>query len=219
MRPFAVGLVVMGLLVAGSPVKAEPAAAVAPAPAATAAAPVASAGASDPWRIRPDGWMTVDGGLVLGFPVALGTGLSTGVGGGAMLRVGRFFSWGGRASWSTATESSIAWTVTHADVRLRAAAAIEYPAGRGRFGLRLGAGPTIIHESRVRNQGMRAGLTGSDLETATFTTLPTADLEAVVSLHILGPWLLAISGGPSLTILDGGAHAGFTALIGMGWQP
>jgi hypothetical protein len=66
---------------------------------------------------------------------------------------------------------------------------------------------------------MRAGLTGADLETSTLSTAPTADLEAVVALHILGPWLLVVSGGPSLAIVDGVMRGGFTAQMGVGWQP
>jgi len=204
MRRLACGLLVIGLA-AGSPrgAKAQP-------------SPSENA---DAWRVHAGGHLTVDGGLVLGLPVALGTGLSTGVGVGAMTMLSPVFSWGVRASWATATESSMVWSVTHADLRLRAAAAVQHSAGRGRFGLRLGAGPSVIHESRVRNQGMLAGLTGTALETSAFTTVPAVDLEAVIAVHILGPWLLAMSGGPSLARLDGGAHWGFTGQLGVGWQP
>jgi len=62
-------------------------------------------------------------------------------------------------------------------------------------------------------------LTGTALETSAFTTVPAVDLEAVIAVHILGPWLLAMSGGPSLARLDGGAHWGFTGQLGVGWQP
>jgi hypothetical protein len=169
------------------------------------------------WRVRSQGPLTVDGGLALAQPAALGTGLSTGVGAGASY--GRRVALGLRASWSTATESSLAWQVTQADFKLRATAALQGAVGRGRFALRLGAGPTIVHETRLRNQGMRAGLTGADLQTSATATLPAGDLEGVVAIHIAGPWLLTMSGGPTLTILDGGAHLGWTALIGTGWQP
>jgi len=168
-------------------------------------------------RVSSRGPLTIDGGLLLGQPAALGTGLSTGVGAGASY--GRLLALGVRASWSTATESSLAWQVTQADFKLRATGAVQRAVGRGRFALRLGAGPTIVHETRLRNQGMRAGLTGADLETSATATLPAGELEAVVAIHIAGPWLLTMSGGPTLTIIDGGAHAGWTALIGTGWQP
>jgi hypothetical protein len=174
--------------------------------------------ADDTFRVHSTGRLTVDGGLIMGMPAALGTGLSTGVGGGVTFG-GGLIAWGARASWASATESSISWTVTHADLRLRAAAAIQVAAGRGRFALRLGIGPTMIHESRVRNQGARAGLTGSDLETSAFVLLPAADVEAVVALHIAGPWLLTIGGGPSLALESGNARGGWTAQLGAGWQP
>src|SRR5262249_57342476 len=91
--------------------------------------------------------------------------------------------------------------------------------GRGTIGLRLGLGGTLVHETRIRNQGMRAGLTGSDLENSAFAMLPAADLDAVVALHIAGPWLLMTSGGPSLDIHDSKLHAGWRAGLGGPSQP
>jgi hypothetical protein len=124
-----------------------------------------------------------------------------------------------RASWTTATESTIAWNVTHWDLRARVIGQVQHTAGRGELGLRLGLGTTLVHEKRVRNQGMRAGLTGSDLETTALDALPAGDIEAVIALHVAGPWLLAMSGGPSLAIVDGAAHGSWTATLGVGWQP
>src|SRR5436190_17266797 len=74
--------------------------------------------ASDSFEYRSTGALTVDGGLVVGFPTALPTGMSRGVGAG--VTVGRCpLRWGARAAWVTATESTLAWTVTHSDLRLR----------------------------------------------------------------------------------------------------
>ena len=171
----------------------------------------------DRWPVRAGGRLTLDGGVLLALPAALGTGMSTGVGLGAMyghrLRVGL------RVSGSTASESSIDWAVTHTELRLRAAADFRHQAGRGAVGLRLGVGPTIVHETRLRNQGPRAGLTGSDLETTALATLPSVDLDAVVGVHIAGPWLLMLSGGPTATWVSGDLKMGWSALIGTGWQP
>lgn len=172
---------------------------------------------SDVWAVRSTGRLAVDAGLILGRPAAWETGMTSGVGAG--LSVGRRLTWGLRASWSTATESSEVWTVTRQDVRLRAAAGVQHAAGRGAFALRLEVGPTLVHEGRTRNQGMRAGLTGSDLETATWAALPAADLQAVVTLHVAGPWLLIVGGGPSLTYASGAMHGGWMVQIGTGWQP
>ena len=171
----------------------------------------------DRWPVRSGGRLTVDGGVMLALPVALGTGLSSGIGAGAM--VGRRFRLGLRIAGSTASESSIDWAVTHTELRLRAAADYQHVAGRGTFGLRLGVGPTIVHETRTRNQGARAGLTGSDLETTAFSTLPSVDLEAVVGVHIAGPWLLMVSGGPNASWVSGDLKGGWSALVGTGWQP
>ncbi len=171
----------------------------------------------DTWSYRSSGHVAVDGGLVVGFPAALPTGLSTGAGAG--VTVGDTLTWGGRASWVTATESSLPWTVTQSDLRLRVTGGVQTSPGRGTLGLRLGLGGTLVHETRVRNQGMRAGLTGSELETSAFALLPAADLDAVVALHIAGPWLLMTSGGPSLDVHDGKLHAGWSAELGVAWQP
>ena len=158
----------------------------------------------------------VDGGLVLALPVTWRTGLSTGVGGG--FTSGRTFAWGVRGSWSTATESSLAWTVSHSDFRVMATGTVQHAAGRGIFALRLGLGPTLVRESRVRNQGMRAGLTGSELETSSLATIPVAALDGIVAVHVAGNWLLVVSGGPSILVSDGSVHAGWATQLGVGWQ-
>jgi len=171
----------------------------------------------DTWRYRSTGDVAVDGGLVVGFPAALPTGLATGVGAG--VSAGHTLALGARAAWLTATESSLPWTVTHSDLRLRVTAALQATPGRATIGLRLGLGGTLVHETRVRNQGMRAGLTGTDLENSSFAMLPAADLDAVIALHIAGPWLLVTSGGPSFDLMDGKLHGGWTAELGVAWQP
>ena len=167
--------------------------------------------------VTSTGRLCVDGGLVLALPATWQTGLASGVGAG--VSVGRTFAFGARASWATSTESSIAWTVTDDDMRLRATAAVQRAAGRGLFALRLGLGPTFVYEDRVRNQGQRAGLTGSALETTALATLPAGELEAIVAVHVGGPWLLVLEGGPSLLVDGGAAHGGWTTQLGVGWQP
>jgi hypothetical protein len=174
--------------------------------------------ASDSFAYRPGGATMLDAGLVVGFPTALPTGLSRGVGAG--LTSGRGpLRWGARAAWATATESTLAWTVTHSDLRLRATGSAQHDAGRGSIGLRLGAGGTLVHEARLRNQGARAGLTGEALETSVLAMVPAADLEAIVAVHVIGPWLLTMSGGPSLAIVAGDSHASWTAELGVAWRP
>jgi hypothetical protein len=169
------------------------------------------------WPLQSTGPLAVDAGLVLALPATWQTGLSSGIGAGVTR--GRRFAWGVRGSWSTATESSLVWTVSHDDFRLRGVAVVQQPAGRGVFALRLGLGPTFIYEHRTRNQGARAGLTGSDLENSALATFPGADLEGVVTLHIFGRWSLTVSGGPTAIIADGALHGGWTAQLGAGWQP
>ena len=171
----------------------------------------------DTWRYRSSSNFVVDGGLVVGFPAALPTGLATGVGAG--ITAGKTLLWGARASWATATESSLPWTVTHSDLRLRITGGVQAAPGRGTIGLRLGLGGTLVHETRTRNQGMRAGLTGSELENSSLAMLPAADLDAVIALHIAGPWLLVTSAGPSIDHHDGKLHGGWNAELEVAWQP
>ncbi len=174
--------------------------------------------ASDSFAYRSTGALTVDGGLVVGFPTALPTGLSKGVGGGVTF--GHCpLRWGARAAWVTATESTQAWTVTHSDLRLRVTGSAQHDAGRGSFGVRLGAGATLVHETRLRNQGARAGLGGTDLEQSTFALVPAAELEAVVSVHTIGAWILTMSGGPSAALIDGAVRPSWTAELGVAWRP
>lgn len=185
---------------------------------ARAAAAEGPTAATDSFAIRTGGPLTIDGGLVLGFPTALPTGLSRGIGGGVTFGACPL-RWGARAALVTATESTRAWEVTHSDLRLRVTGSAQRDVGRGSFGLRLGAGGTLVHESRLRAQGMRAGLSGSELETSTFAMVPAADLEAMIGVHVVGPWMLVMSGGPSVALVDGDAHASWTAEIGVAWQP
>jgi hypothetical protein len=172
---------------------------------------------SDTWKVRSTGNLSIDAGLAVGLPAALPTGLSTGVGAGVLY--GHTLAWGARASWTTATESTLAWAVTQSDLRLRAVGALQHAVGRATLALRLGLGATVVHETRARIDGTRSGLTGSALQTSAIDTLPAGDLEGVVALHIAGPWTLVLGGGPSATVLDGGLHTGWTGEMGVAWQP
>ena len=172
--------------------------------------------ATDTFAYTPGGTLALGGGLVAALPTALPTGLATGLGGGATF--GRCGRWGVRAAWASATESTMAWEVTHHDVRVRLAGALLHTAGRGTIGVRLGVGGTLIHERRVRAQGERAGLMGEDLETTAVALVPAADLDAVVAIRVIGPWALTVSGGPSVAVIDGGARAGWAANLGVAWH-
>jgi hypothetical protein len=174
--------------------------------------------ASDSFAVREGGPLLVDGGLVFGFPTALPTGLSRGIGGGVTFGECPL-RWGARAAWVTATEHGTAWEVTHSDLRLRITGSAQHDAGRGSIGIRAALGGTLVHETRERHQGMRAGLTGDELEQSAFVMLPAADLEAVVAVKIIGPWLLMMSGGPSVALVDGNLRASWTAELGVAWQP
>lgn len=163
----------------------------------------------------------IDGELVLARPAALTTGLSSGVGSSYLRRLGSSgtFAWGARASWSRATEYSLTETVRDDEIRMRLCAVAQHLAGRGWFGLRLGLGATAVHESRTRAQGTRLGLTGSDLEQASWYLFPAADLDGIVFLRVWNAWGMSLAGGPTVHLIDGAASAGWSTSLGVSWQP
>ncbi len=172
----------------------------------------------DSFAVSPPGDLVLDGGFIVGLPSALPTGLSTGIGAGITRMCGCHFSYGAAASWTSATEASEIWTVTHGELRLRATGSLRHDVGRGTLALRLGLGTSIVHEDRIRNQGERAGLMGSDLEQTTTEALPAADLEAVITLRIAGPWAFVLAAGPTATWFDSHLRGGWTAELGVAWH-
>lgn len=171
----------------------------------------------DTWDFSPGGDLVVDSGLVVGLPAALPAGQATGVGAG--FSYGRGLAWGARIEGLTTTESSMVWTVTDRELRLRGTGALTTAAGRATIGLRLGLGGNLVSESRTRNQGKRAGLTGAALESSALAMLPAADLALAVELHIAGHWLLELAGGPTVDLVSGGLHAGWSTELGVAWRP
>ncbi len=164
---------------------------------------------------------TFDTELVLASPAELSTGMSAGVGTDFSRRItaGGALAWGARASWSTATEYTLIDTVRNDDIRLRLYGLVQHYAGRGSFGLRLGAGATAVYEGRTRAQGARADLSGNDLKTTAWYLLPAADLEVVVVLRVWRSWGMSLNGGPTLHLVDGSARVGWSSGLGVSWQP
>jgi hypothetical protein len=156
--------------------------------------------------------------LIVGFPSALPTGLARGVGAGWQHGVG-LLTWGARAGLTTTSESSEAWGITHHDVRLRITGSVQHAAGRGTFALRAAVGAAIVREARTRHQGMRAGLSDDEVYQTAYALLPIGTLDGVLALRVRGPWSLQLAAGPSITLLDGSARAGWSAELGVGWQP
>jgi hypothetical protein len=189
-------------------------------------APVATARADD-GRLLDDsalavskgGPLVVDAGFITGMPAGLPSGLFAGIGAGIERTCTCWLSYGARLSWDEISASSEVFTVTDQELRARATVALRRDVGRAVLALRLGAGTDVVVEDRVRNGGMRAGLTGSALETHELAALPAGDVAAVVGLKIAGAWRFVASGGPTADILNGAFHGGWTAELGIGWQP
>ena len=163
---------------------------------------------------------TLDSQLVLALPASstFPTGLSVGVGAGfsRLATAGGALAWGARASWSTATEYNPDHAVRNDDIRLRLCGLVQHHAGRGSFGLRLGAGATLVYEGRTLAQASRAGLPA---DTTSWHMWPAADLEAVVVLGVWRSWGMSLNGGPTLHLIDGSVHAGWSSGLGVSWQP
>ena len=172
----------------------------------------------DTFAYRPIRCVVLDGGIVVAAPTALSTGIARGLGAG--ITVGRQrFTWGARASYASASEDGEAWAVTHREVHALLTGSVQQALGRGVVGLRLGVGGTLVHESRLRHQGMRAGLEGDDLQSKALALLPTASLDAVLGLHVRGPWMMQLSVGPFASIVDGEPRAAWAATVGIAWHP
>jgi hypothetical protein len=59
----------------------------------------------------------------------------------------------------------------------------------------------------------------NDLTTRAWGAVPAADLDAMFSVHVAGPWLAVASGGPSLDRFGGAFVLGWSASLGVAWQP
>ncbi|HEU0035227.1 MAG TPA: hypothetical protein VFQ53_31595 [Kofleriaceae bacterium] len=172
----------------------------------------------DAWKFRSSASseLVVGGGLVFGFPAALPTGFAKGAGAG--ITFGRRLAWGVRAYYMKASEDTSAYAITQREFHLRGTASLQHDVGRARLALRLGLGGVVVREHRVRNQVLRAALAEQDPETISYALLPDATLDGVVSLHVRGSWMMHLSGGPSVTLVDGSPHAGWTVEVGVSWQ-
>jgi hypothetical protein len=170
----------------------------------------------DVWRYRTSA-ITVDGGVVAALPAALATGLAKGFGAGLSVARGPWF-WGARAAWATASETTIGWDVTHDDVKLRLVGGAQARRGRGAFGVRLGAGGTLVHERRDRIGGDIAGSQGSMRMTTVNAVGPAADVDGVVSLHVTRGWMLLVSAGPSWSRVEHKLMMGWNSYLGVAWQ-
>ena len=173
----------------------------------------------DTFAVHEPGELRVDASIAVALPSALPSGMTTGFTAGIERACGCHLAYGLRAGWGSVTESSEIFTVSHDEFKLRAFGAVRHRVGRGTLELRLGAGPTVVHEDRTRNNGGLAGAMGSVLETTALAALPAAELEGVVALQIVGSFSLVVSAGPSADVFDGHLRGGWTAGVGVGWTP
>jgi hypothetical protein len=155
--------------------------------------------------------------LAAGLPAAMPAGLTMGVGAGVLGR--GLLAWGARASWSTATEFTEAWAVTHDETRLRAMVALQRSIGRGSVGLRLAPGLTVLRERAERAQSARLTTSGLPLSDAAWALLPAVDLELAIVLRVVGDAGVVVRAGPTLHVVNGAAEFGWTGGLGVAWLP
>jgi hypothetical protein len=153
-------------------------------------------------------------------PVMMATGQATGV--AASVRGGSLLgndNWqpGLEFAWARASEYPIQWQVTHDELRLRGALAWMPPIGRGSIGVRLQAGATAVHEVRDRAQAGRLDAADALQQTA-WALAPGGELLTAVDLALGTRWGLQLAAGPSLHAWQG-VRIGWTATLGIGWQP
>jgi hypothetical protein len=183
----------------------------------TASADDAARVDDDTFAVDSKGGLAIDAGLLVASPAALPSGMTTGVVAGVTRSCGCHLAYGVSASWSTITESSLVWTVDQTDLRLRVTGSVRQEVGRGSIALQVGLGPTFVHEIRTRIGSMEEGRT--DLTTRAWGAVPAGDLDAVFAVHVAGPWLAVASGGPSLDHFGGAFVLGWSASLGVAWQP
>ncbi len=190
---------------------------------ALALAPPARAAASDPPAERaPCPALVVSLGVLTALPALLETGQTLGADAGLIAGVGPFV-YGVRASVSGATEHAPSWRVSHTEVRLRALAGVRAEAGRGTWILRLGAGVSLVSETRERHDASEIEHADLPSEDHAFAAVPAIELEGGLVLRVAGAWGLALFGGPSLhfgnAALEDGARLGWTASGALVWTP
>ena len=157
-------------------------------------------------------------GVSSAMPVLLETGMALGAGAEVLTAGG--LAWGLSTSLGTAGESNQTWGVDHLEWRLRLLGALQHRAGRGLFGLRVGAGFTLVGETRLRHQAARLGLPDEEAEASALALVPGADLQVAIAVEVLGGWGVSFAVGPSFHLpVSGSARVGFNGQLGIARLP
>lgn len=157
-------------------------------------------------------------GVSSALPALLETGMALGVGAEVLTAGG--LAWGLSTGLGAAGESNQTWRVEHLEWRLRLLGALQHRAGRGLFGLRIGAGFTLVGETRLRHQAARLGLPDEEAEVSALALVPAADLQVAIAVEVLAGWGLSFALGPSLHLpVSGSARIGFNGQLGVARLP
>ncbi len=160
----------------------------------------------------------VVGSLLAGKPAVLGTGATMGV--GAAWGVAGPVGWGIQSSWSTATEYTPTWTVTHSEWRVRGYGELCHRPGRGLLCVRGQIGTTTLWESRTRDQASRIStLQTGALDTSAVRLMPGAELLASIGLRVYESWGVQLQAGPSAHIYGGSLVNSWVGTLGVVWIP
>ena len=157
-------------------------------------------------------------GVTSALPALLDTGMALGA--GAELLTTGTWAWGIQSSVGSAAENSKFWAVSHLEWRLRLLGALQRRVGRGLFGLRLGAGFSLVAETRQRHQAARLGGSLGNLEDSAQSLVPAVDLQVALGLAVLGNWGVSLAVGPSLHLPPSGdPRPGFVGQVGIARLP
>ena len=169
----------------------------------------------------PLGGLTLEAGLLSALPGLLTVGQTL----GGEIAIGHgsgVLGYGFATSLSTSDHDTLSWHETHLELRLRARVGVRVAAGRARWGLRVGAGVSVVHIARTPHPIGTRGEDGADLARGEWIGVPAFELEGGVTLGLIGDWGLSLFVGPTFhvgAVADRDNVWGWRGAIGLVWAP
>lgn len=167
----------------------------------------------------PLGGLTLEAGIMSALPGLLTVGHTL----GGEIAIGHgsgVLGYGFATSLSTAEEDSLSWHETYLELRMRARVGIRVAAGSALWGLRFGAGVSVVHIGRTPHG--TPGEDGEGLATSEWIGVPAFELEGGVTLGLTGDWGLSLFVGPTFhvgAVADRDNVWGWRGALGLVWAP